>query len=223
MKKTANNLRCDLQYRGNRLLSPATAQNTSSLSVSRLDNLGLPASSPHPPRPQSICCYRDLPKRFEETLARHRIQLTRKAFPLKERKLDFKPTEKPVKINQMDKDLESGSKCNYRLYNKPLLYLKNRHETAAFQKYGNKKLDTRQKSNTGKDEGKILPEIMKISLGKRVFLQRKKRVGAVDGPPPSPEHTAAINNEASGTRKNVRNCLIFYEKGSAVDCRWTVV
>lgn len=150
--------------------------------VSELEYL---SASPRSSRRQSLCKFRDLPKRYEATLARHRIQLTRKAFPLAERKLDLEVDEFTT-----TNGFTGASGVNFGLYSKPFLvsgYSRSNNES--FKKFGRKKVGRRNASSEEESSNTfILPEIVKICPQERICLQKQKRkVGIVDGPPPTPE------------------------------------
>lgn len=141
----------------------------SSLSDSALECLGLSPNPQLPPQ-ESTCNFRDLPKRYEETLSRHRIHLTRKGFPLKS-KPSHKATEKTKEGRKHDADQRAATGFNVRLYNKPVLPSKYRPETP-FQTFCRLKNEDRlEKRNNTRRDGTpkcfILPDIVKISPKKR--------------------------------------------------------
>ena len=147
------------------------------LSDSALEFLGLSPKSQHRSHSQSTCSFQDLPKRYEETLARHRIQLTRKAFPLKENKSDFKSAMETEETNSniKQKDTERcASIVNYRQYNKPLLPSRSKYyRETPFQRFCEQSADKLHKRrNNNRDESPkpiILPNIAKISPDKTFF------------------------------------------------------
>ena len=169
------------EYEGNATSLSISPGAQTSLSVSALEYLGL-SPSPQPPRSESTCNFRELPKRYEQTLARNRIQLTRRAFPLKESKVDFEPFEK---INGHHDFYAGDSKNTYRLYNKPLLTSNYDHETP-FQRFVRERRDNLNQRNSHKSRCVILPEIVKLSPQSKTPLKSNKRAGTVHVPPPTP-------------------------------------
>lgn len=149
-----------------------------SLSESDLEFLGLSPSPQTPPQP-SICSFRDLPKRYEETLSRHRIRLTRKAFPLKS-KLAHKLTEKAEEASRKHDNPTHESDFQYKHYNKPMLPSKHRPETP-FQRFCRKNEDKLLKRNNTLRDGKpkcfFQPDIVKISPEKKVSQKLCKDKG----------------------------------------------
>ena len=179
----------------------------SSFSFLELDKLyALPNREPS--RSHSICGFRDLPKRYEETLARNRIQLTRKAFPLNKSKLNIYSREEMSETNRQQEDSQTG--C---------LPFKSKHRHGhqmLFQNFGKKRIgqgkDPLQRKNDTEIHEKeicdISPNVVKLSLAEREPLKPKKKVGA------TPNRTRC-DNKSRSSRKNDRKHLIFYE-GSIV-------
>ena len=174
-------------------LFPATAQSPTRFPLLALKYRSLSLSSQRDyVQPNSTFKFRELPKRYEETLSRNRIRLTRKAFPLKAEKKSSFPSVKEVEVRYGKLDnFRGGSRISAKKIHKSSLSSKYDHDV---QKCGRKAKDCKYTlPPTNSDGEKIkqqesffLPEIVKISPEKRVCESQMKIHEIFGGPPPSP-------------------------------------